>query len=341
VEYYEGSERIRKRRGSYEKAAGLADSVKIKLLNGRADALQLVGRDQNIYLSALERLKEWNSAEHQTGGEKLAAEPPKAECPTVDQVVGDFVTASLLLKPFKMTVLGLAHEAERLLKQLNGIPLANAVDFYLKHGTKITTGKTVPEILKEHLEGLRKDKNTEYHIRDTKLRVERFAEKFPGPIQAISTSEINEWLRGLRSLERNHKGEEISGRTRNNMRGGVVQLFNFAKENGYLSKDFPTAADATKKVKEVGGENKVFTPEALEKILSNAPEELIPSIVLKAFTGIRTDELIKLTWQHLHYDTNSITLTKDVTKLTQRRVIKMQPNLRAWLEPFGQLHVRV
>lgn len=34
-------------------------------------------------------------------------------------------------------------------------------------------------------------------------------------------------------------------------------------------------------------------------------------------------------------------MTKEITKLTQRRVIKMQPNLRAWLEPHRQTGERI
>jgi hypothetical protein len=85
------------------------------------------------------------------------------------------------------------------------------------------------------------------------LRLERFSKSFPGLILGISTRDINDWLRGLKSKARHHKGEELAGKTRNNLRGAVVQLFNFAKENGY------TAADATKKIKEVGEANNQFS----------------------------------------------------------------------------------
>jgi integrase len=216
------------------------------------------------------------------------------------------------------------------------VPLSTTVDFFEKHGATVKEHKTVPEIIAELLDGLTKDKKTDYHIRDTKLRLDRFAKTFPGQIMAISTKDINAWLRGMRSLKRNEVGGEISGRTRNNMRGAVVQLFNFAKENNYLPNDLATAADPAKRAKEFGGENDVFTPGELETLVTKAPEWLIPSLVLKSFAGVRTEELIKMKWRHVHFDKNTINLTKDVTKLTQRRVIKLQPNLRAWLEPFRQ-----
>lgn len=251
VEYYDGSKRIRLRRASFQKAMGLVETLKIKFLNGKVDALQLEGRDQHIYLSAVEQLK----------GLGL----------TLDQAVGEYVKAANRLRAHGLTVVGMAHEVEALSKRLGGVPLSTAVDFFEKHGAKGKAGKMVPEIVAEHLDGLRKDKKTAYHIRDTKLRLERFAKKFPGPILEVSTRAINEWLRGMKSLECNHEGEEISGRTRNNLRGAVVQLFNFARENGYLPMDLRTAADATKKVKEVGGDNEVFTPVELEKMLTQPP----------------------------------------------------------------------
>jgi hypothetical protein len=100
VEYYEGSERVRRRRSSLAKASALVDSLKIKFLNGKTDALQLEGRDQHIYLSALEQLKEFNLP--------------------VDQAIAEYVKAAHLLRPHGLTVVGMAHEVDSLKRRLGG-----------------------------------------------------------------------------------------------------------------------------------------------------------------------------------------------------------------------------
>ena len=341
VEYYDGSKRMRVRRSSFPKAMNLIESLKIKFLNGKTDALQFEGRDQLIYQSAVEQLKSLKRPVEKADAGSAGAGPAKVPDLTVDQAVVDFVKAANLLFEHELTVIGVAHEVADFKKRLGSIPLSTAVDFFEKFGTSITEKKNVPEIVTELLKSLRDDKNTEYHIRDTKFRLERFSKTFPGQILGISTNDINEWLRGLKSKARNHEGEELAGKSRNNLRGAVVQLFNFAKEKGYLSRELPTAADATKKIKEVGEENEVFTPEEMEKMLSKASEKLIPSLALKAFSGVRTEELIKMHWSHLHFENKSTNLTKDITKLTQRRTIRMQPNLQAWLEPHKKPEGRI
>ena len=341
VEYYDGSKRMRVRRSSYAKAMVLIESLKIKFLNGKTDALQFEGRDQHIYLSAVDQLKGLKRAAEKADAGALGAGEAKVHDLTVDQAVVEYVKSANLLFEHGLTVVGVAHEVADLKKRLGPVPLSTAVDFYEKFGASITVKKNVPEIVTELLKSLRDDKKTEYHIRDTKLRLERFSKSFPGLIYGISTRDINDWLRGLKSKARNHQGEELAGKSRNNLRGAVVQLFNFAKENGYLSRELPTAADATKKIKEVGEENEVFTPEEMEKMLSKASGKLIPSLALKAFSGVRTEELIKMHWSHLHFDNKSTNLSKDITKLTQRRTIRMQPNLQAWLEPHKQAEGRI
>ena len=58
-----------------------------------------------------------------------------------------------------------------------------------------------------------------FHLEDRKYRMNKFAAAFPGRIDQISTHEIEVWLNGL----------GISGRTRNNYRNAVLQLFRYAR----------------------------------------------------------------------------------------------------------------
>ena len=76
----------------------------------------------------------------------------------------------------------------------------------------------------------------------------------------------------------------------------MVQLFNFARQAQYLPQDLSTAAAGAKQVKEIRGENKVFTPEQMQKLLTGAPAHMIPGMAVKAFSGVRTEELSEIDW---------------------------------------------
>jgi integrase len=80
-------------------------------------------------------------------------------------------------------------------------------------------------------------------------------------------------------------------------------------------------------------ENEIFTPEEMATLLASAPGHLIPGMAVKAFAGVRTEEMAKIDWSHIQFDRNCIKLPSKITKLRQRRLIQMHPNLRAWLVP--------
>jgi hypothetical protein len=87
------------------------------------------------------------------------------------------------------------------------------------------------------------------------VRLGRFAEAFPGEIGDVGGPQIDAYLRGLRSRAKTKKGQPIAGKTRNNHRNAIVELFNYAKKNGYLPKDLGTEAASTTRVKEIKKDN--------------------------------------------------------------------------------------
>jgi len=226
------------------------------------------------------------------------------------------------------------HQLEAALKRLKGTPISTVVEFYDLHGRTVVADRTVKEVLEEMLEALRKDNVGAYHRRDLRLRLTYFSESFPGKITGITTPQIDNWLRDLKSRSKESKGAELKGKSRNNYRRSIVELFNFARRNRYLPADLSTAADHTKMVKEITAENEFFSPEEIQTLLSTAGPFLLPSLAVKAFSGVRTEEVIVVTWPMIHFDKNCIILPKDITKLDQRRIVPLKPNLKAWLLPY-------
>ncbi len=66
-------------------------------------------------------------------------------------------------------------------------------------------------------------------------------------------------------------------------------------------------------------------------MLIGAPDWLIPTLALKFFSGLRTEEMVRLKWEDVKFDQDVILLSKQVTKTKQRRIVPLLPNLKIWL----------
>ncbi len=317
---YEGSRVIRKRRSTPAKARAVANDIRTRILNQDVESISLLikGRDRRIYLAAKDRLQEFQKE--------------------LDEVAKEYADATKALTAIHLDLPAAVQQLVEASRQLDGVPLTTAIDFYIRHGRKVVETRTVPEVVQEIIAALTKDHKGGYHIRDLTTRLGRFAKAFPGKILDVTTKQIDEWLRDLRSdskqLKKKNEVKEITGKTRNNYRNAVVQLFNFAKETGYLPHDLTTAAESTQRVKEDPAENEIFTPKEMEELLNFVPAHLIPSMAIKAFSGVRTEEIAKIEWEMIRFNQDCIVLPARITKLTQRRTIALKPNLKAWLEPF-------
>ena len=134
---------------------------------------------------------------------------------------------------------------------------------------------------------------------------------------------------------------ELAPKTRNHYRNTVVQLFNHARDHGYLPKGMPPEAEAVKALEVVPPANKIFTVDEIEKVLQSAPPYLIVPMAIKAFCGVRTAEMLNLQWDHVNLESKYIILPAEVTKTKQRRIVPIQDNLVAWLTPHKKAAGRI
>jgi integrase len=291
VSYYSLGARKRERYDDYAEAYRLAEEKATQVSNGEIGAVGLGGADQRLYASALQ-----------------------------------------ILEPLGLSLESALREHVEAKKILGETSILEAAKFHARYATTVTKRGTLRDILKAMLAALEADRRSKYHVRDIKRHVGRFVDSFIShPIEEITTSEINDWLRGLK----------MGTRSRDNHRNSVHNFFRFARSEGYLLKDRPTAADETKQVDEGGKENEVFTVEEMKKILTGIPKRIIPTLVIKAFSGVRTEEMSLLSWENIKFDQNVIILRKAVTKTKGRRIVPLKPNLKAWLEPYRREQGRI
>lgn len=226
-------------------------------------------------------------------------------------------------------------------EKLGSVGLLEAVEFYDRFGRTIKEVKSVPLIVDELIRSLQTDGASDYHCRDMKNRLGAFAEAFPDTITTVSSKNVAEWLQGLRKEDRKGNKYPIAPKTRNHYRNAIVQLFNFARDHGYLPKGLPTEVESLKALKVTPKENAIFTVHEMAALLQNAREHLIPALAIKAFSGVRTEEMVKLHWEHIDWDSRHIKLPAGITKTTQRRLIPIPDNLFNWLQPFRACKGRI
>jgi integrase len=120
-------------------------------------------------------------------------------------------------------------------------------------------------------------------------------------------------------------------RTRNNVTATLRMFFAWAKKHGHIRQDRSTAADTLVKMREPIRTPEIFTVEEMTAIMKAAEPEMIAYLAVAGFAGVRSAEIEKLDWSAINFETGYIRIDWDQAKTRQRRLVPIQPNLRAWL----------
>jgi integrase len=197
--------------------------------------------------------------------------------------------------------------------------LDDAATYYAERRLRLVQ-RTVPEVVDELLEA-RAHKSIR-HVKDLRGRLGRFKRDVTGYIANVTQRDLGLWLRRL----------GLSSRSHDNFRQVLVLLFRFAQKQGYLPEG-RTEAEKTEPMGDNGeGEIAIFTHDEMRRLLKAAGNDVLPYLALGAFAGIRTAEIVRLDWSEINFETGYIEIKKSKAKTKGRRLIKMQPNLVAWLK---------
>jgi len=161
-------------------------------------------------------------------------------------------------------------------------------------------------------------------------------ETFPGELIDITTAEIDRWIASFPG----------KARSKNNLRNAVIGFYNFAQRKDFLPREMDHAAkfltffrdprqtiSSEEEAIATTPRQQVYTPDELARMLAKAPADVRVTLELKAFSGIRTEELVRLWWVLINEETGAINITEAVAKL-DRRTISMPENLRSRLKAY-------
>jgi integrase len=137
----------------------------------------------------------------------------------------------------------------------------------------------------------------------------------------------------------------VAPRTWNNMRGPIVQLFRWAREERLLP-DQTTEAERILPLKI--RKTRTIThwePEELQTILQAASDEDRVWYLLGSFAGIRTEELMPeykdkdpVRWEDFDWTERVIHLRMETSKVNEARNVPISRQLADWLQPYRAKH---
>jgi integrase len=203
-----------------------------------------------------------------------------------------------------------------------GATLRDAARFYAAHLKQVTGSRKVKEVVADLLAARSLDGMSPRYLRDLRERLGRFALSFGDEmIAAIQASQIDQWLRGL----------GVGAVTRNTIRRRVAVLFSFARRRGYV-KENPVAD--VERAKERETEIEILSVSQVARLLECASSDMLPFWAIGAFAGLRRAEIERLTWSEIDFDSGVIEVKASKSKTASRRLVRVQPCLRAWLAPY-------
>jgi integrase len=205
----------------------------------------------------------------------------------------------------------------------HGKSLADATSFYLDHLEKLRRSISVEGLISEYQQSKRRAGLSHVHLVDLNYRLGRFTSDFGAePVRALTPEAIEEWLHGL----------ALGPKSYNNFRSRLSALFSYGCARHYLDSN-PVTAVAPVKV--VAKPPEIFTPEELSSVLLCADPALVPALVIGAFGGLRTSELLRLSWSDVDLAAGYVHVAAAKAKTARRRLIPIPDNLREWLLPYA------
>jgi integrase len=235
----------------------------------------------------------------------------------------NYVAAMNLLEPFGVPLRSAVEEYVAARSHLHGESLLSAVKEHAARRRHVID-RTVGEIVDEMLAAKKHDGLSARYLYMLRSDLTRFKNSFQTNIGSITSKVIDDWL----------LAQNVTARTRNNLRAAVITLFNFAKSRGYLPKGQPTEADDVRRAKDRGGKIGILTPKQFAGLIRTAPAEIKLYLALGAFTGMRASEILRLDWGDVNFERGHITVAADKAKTATRRLVPIQPNLMQWLAPY-------
>lgn len=226
--------------------------------------------------------------------------------------------------------------------------LTDATQFFLDHYKELDLEISTTQAVEEYLDA-RKGEALNGTISNRQLYsitsdLNRFADRFKERVvSSIAIPEIEDYL----------STGKVSLKTQNNRRSYLNTFYSFCMEKVYVGEN-PIEQIKRHKVKQTRGSATTLTAKQAAKLMkfletyqghrfkngtyAGKPGCMVPMFALCLFAGIRPDwkdgEISKIRPKDIKLSTDTIHIEPEAAKTNEKRLIKIQPNLKAWLKRY-------
>jgi integrase len=298
--------------GTYSEAKQEGDKVVARLAKGSQAAALSPGQARDA-LAAFERLQ----AFHVATGRRVSLFAGISEfCDVAERLHAHGRTLSEAADGYLSTAATLKRK-----------DLAQAVEDFI----------TAEEPRTKASEGQRAQLSAKYAY-NRAIMLRRFAGAFPNhAVCDLAKEHLDAFIAGLaRWKSKSRNGKPVnSAKGRNHHRAAIRQFLQWAVRKDYLPMIHRLGeADAMRPEHANNGETEFYTPGEFKALLDVAEGPMRAMLAIGGLAGLRTAELMRLTWQDVWRVENHIEVTAGKAKTRQRRLVEICPALAAWLEPF-------
>lgn len=178
-----------------------------------------------------------------------------------------------------------------------------------------------------------------HNVNILRTRCRAFVEEYGTQLmRSITAAKIDSWL----------AASTWAPRTRRNVRGSLVTLFRWARDQGFVD-DSKTAAEKSAVPIVMRSVPLTLQPEELKLMLSAARDEYLPWLALSALAALRLKELYPaprsrkeaLQWEHVDLERRLIIIPPEVSKTNERRITPICERLFRLLQPLAKQQGRI
>lgn len=265
----------------------------------------------------------------------------------------EYIDAYKLLKPFGVSVIKAATIFAETMNELK--PYNKTIPEILKHYKKYNDIKqksiSLQKAIDEYLESLENEGKGKRRCADQKNRLNRFKKDVGSSltVSLISTAKCEKWISSLKVIKQTKKSDDSSlselgakkiytkqaldNRTLINYRASIIAFFNFCIRRGYAQFN-PASGIPVRKIRK--DEPKFYSLDDIRSMLNKTEpmSEIRAYIAIAAFGGLRVAEIERLDWKNINLQSRIITLSSEITKTGQRRIVKISDNLALWLSDY-------
>ena len=212
--------------------------------------------------------------------------------------------------------------------------LTDAVNVFIREERISESDKRVGQAVVECIKAKRGEGKSLRYLQQFEIMLRKFSERFGSrPLGSVKDYEIERWL--AEQHKRGNGGKGLAPTTRNNLLTYVVAFYSWCVDAGL------TALHPAKKIKPLrlrrhddddSHLGRLLTPDQMKLILAECPDDLLPTVSLLAFGGLRVAEMARLRWKHLQKDSTVLFLNRGITKTDEGRSTPIPKAVAKYLE---------